>query len=189
MGRVAAYSGPTRKGQPYRCLGVLGCCLSLTALGALAPWAAWGSPLPKSSPLYSPGPSIVDENPDVRAEYKGTITTMLNAPPVPESVEQHTRTATMNWAESVSGPVDEIEYTGVYGNRSIHWKLEKLAGQVVKREPGRAGKPSGARGPSPPFVPMSAKRASSFPDGPLAAAPPGASISYVLPGGCPRACC
>jgi hypothetical protein len=54
---------------------VLGCCLCLTALGALAPWAAWGSPLPKSSPLYGPGPSIVDGNPDVRAEYKGTITT------------------------------------------------------------------------------------------------------------------
>lgn len=70
---------------------MLGCCLSLTALGALAPWAAWGSPLPKSSPLYSPGPSIVDENPDVRAEYKGTITTTLNAPPVPESVEQHAK--------------------------------------------------------------------------------------------------
>jgi hypothetical protein len=118
---------------------VLGCCLSLTALGALAPGAAWGSPLPKSSPLYSPDASIVDENPDVRAEYKGTITTMLTAPPLSDSVAQATRTATMNWAESVSGPVDEIEYTGVYGSRSIHWKLEKLDGQVVETGTGSGG--------------------------------------------------
>ncbi|MHB8242543.1 MAG: hypothetical protein ACYDHN_11180 [Solirubrobacteraceae bacterium] len=114
---------------------LLGCCLSLSALASTASAA----PLSPSSPLYSSGASIVDENPFVRAEYKGTITTTLVAPPVPESVEQRTRTATMSWQESVAGPVDEIEYTGVYGSRSIHWKLEKLEGKVVDNGIGPSG--------------------------------------------------
>jgi hypothetical protein len=37
----------------------------------------------------------------------------------------------MSWQESVAGHVDEIEYTALYGSRSIHWKLEKLEGKVV----------------------------------------------------------
>ena len=38
----------------------------------------------------------------------------------------------------VSGPVDQIEYTGVYGPGSIHWKLGKLTGTVeeTNNEPG-----------------------------------------------------
>ncbi len=114
---------------------LLGCCLSLSALASTTAAA----PLSPSSPLYSSGASIVDENPYVRAEYKGTITTTLVAPPLPESVEQRTRTATMSWQESVAGPVDEIEYTGVYGSRSIHWRLEKLEGKVVDNGIGPSG--------------------------------------------------
>jgi hypothetical protein len=49
---------------------LLACCLSLSAFTT----PALSAPLSPSSPLYSSGASIVDENPDVRAEYKGTIT-------------------------------------------------------------------------------------------------------------------
>jgi hypothetical protein len=164
---------------------VLCCCLCLTALGALAPWAAWGSPLPKSSPLYGPGPSIVDENPDVRAEYKGTITTTLTAPPLPESVEQHTRTATMNWAESVSGPVDEIEYTGVYGSRAIHWKLERLDGKVNETGTGPNGEAIACTGIFSPVRTDVGEAGVFLPGQPAGGSPTSGEYLVRPPGGMP----
>jgi hypothetical protein len=43
----------------------------------------------------------------------------------------------------VSGPVDQIEYTGIYGAGSIHWKLGKLTGTVEEKDTDYDGKPYG----------------------------------------------
>ncbi len=92
---------------------------------------AGAAPLAHDSPLYNPGGSpIVNENPEVSAVYKGTITETAN-----RDGEAPYRTAHMEWEMGVSGPVDQIEYTGIYGPGSIHWKLSKLTGKVEENNP------------------------------------------------------
>ena len=93
--------------------------------------SAGAAPLPRTSPLYSAGGEpIVNENPDVSAVYKGTIVENFSLPAHGSFPEHITRKAQLEWEESVTGPVDEIEYTGIYGAKSIHWKLTKLTGEI-----------------------------------------------------------
>ncbi len=105
--------------------------LSTTGLASAAP-------LSKSSPLYNPGATIVDENPDVVADYKGTITEVYESPELPGTGQTGYRKATLEWDESIAGPVDQIEYTSFYGASSLHWHVNRLSGAVDDRrtEPG-----------------------------------------------------
>src|ERR1700730_6240825 len=91
------------------------------ALSSVAPAAA--APLSPSSPLYNPSAPRVIENPNVTADYKGKIVLLMEAPMLGPQGAEEKRLAELEWDESVSGPVDQIEYTGVYGPKSIHWHM------------------------------------------------------------------
>jgi hypothetical protein len=70
------------------------CCLSLSACAALYfSDTASAAPLSPSSPLYNPGAPIVDENPDVSAEYSGKMTELWEYPPTEHSPERIHRTS------------------------------------------------------------------------------------------------
>lgn len=129
-------------GRPRARTALAGCCLSLSACASVCfSDTAPAAPLSPSSPLYNPGAPIVDENPDVSAEYSGKMTELWEYPPTEHSPERIHRTATLEWAEGVSGPVDQIEYTGFYGAGSIHWHVSKLSGSVNEDSTGPGGEP------------------------------------------------
>jgi hypothetical protein len=119
------------------CLAAAGSCLALV-LASLA----GAAPLSPSSPLYNPGAPLLDENPEVTADYKGKIVELVEAPPLEAGGRSEKRKATLEWDESVSGPVDQIEYTGVYGANSIHWHLTTFTGEVEDEITEGASKPS-----------------------------------------------
>lgn len=122
-------------------------CLSLLVWGMLAAGSALAAPLSPSSPLYNPGGSpIVNGNPDVVAEYKGTIVENFENPPIQGSLASSYRKAELKWDETVAGPVDQIEYTGVYGKSAIHWHVNSLSGQVTQKGTEDDGKPFGCEG-------------------------------------------
>jgi hypothetical protein len=104
---------------------VAGGCLALV-LASLA----CAAPLSPSSPLYNPGAPLLDENPEVTADYKGKIIELVEMPPLEAGARSEKRKATLEWDNSVSGPVDQIEYTGVYGASSIHWHLTTFTGEA-----------------------------------------------------------
>jgi hypothetical protein len=92
--------------------------------------AAAAEPLAPTSPLYSPSAPLVDENPYVTAEYSGTLSQKLVVvSPLARSV-----TANLKWNTKVSGPVDQIEYTAIYGASAIHWQVSELSGTVAITE-------------------------------------------------------
>lgn len=129
--------------------GALALAAALLCTGACPALAA---PLPESSPLYSPSGGIVDENPDVSAEYAGKVTELWEYPAIEGGLEHVHRTATMEFSEGVSGPADQIEYTGIYGPESIHWKLASLSGSVEEDSTEAGGNPITCSGS---FQPMS----------------------------------
>lgn len=106
-----------------------------------------GAPLSPTSPLYSPGGSpIVNGNPDIVADYKGTIVENFENPPIQGSSASNYRKAELKWDETVAGPVDQIEYTGVYGKSAIHWHVNSLTGQVIQKGTEDDGKTFGCEG-------------------------------------------
>lgn len=114
------------KTLPSRVLATLAVGALVLALMLAA--AASAAPLSPSSPLYSPGGSpIVNENGEVTADYKGKLIENF------EGARSDVK-AELKWDESVSGPVDQIEYTAVYGARSIHWHINSLTGEVNSKE-------------------------------------------------------
>ncbi len=106
---------------------LIGCTMFAAALAALFGGSALAAPLPESSPLYSPSAPIVDENPEVSAEFKGTITQESTAT---DEADTEKTEAKVSWSASVRGPVDEIEYVAIY-NPSIHWHVNELSGTVT----------------------------------------------------------
>jgi hypothetical protein len=120
------------RSAPYvgRVANALACLAALSCLTLAVDWRADAAPLPKSSPLYNPGATRLDENPEVSADYKGTIEYLLEAPALEAGGRGEVRKAKLEWDESVTGPVDQIEYTGIYGSSSIHWHMNKFEGEV-----------------------------------------------------------
>jgi hypothetical protein len=126
-------------------LAALFCLAAFLFLAAAIP--ARGEPLSPSSPLYNPGGSpIVNANPDVVVDYSGTIIETVDAPPVAGAKDSHFINAKLEWDETVAGPVDQIEYTGVYGASSIHWHVNKLTGTVKDRRTDSAGNETSCEG-------------------------------------------
>jgi hypothetical protein len=108
----------------------LACVAGLSSLTLLIYSRADATPLPKSSPLYNPAAPLLDENPEITAQYKGTITYLVEAPALETGGRYEKRSALLSWDEHVSGPIDQIEYTGIYGAKSIHWQITELTGSV-----------------------------------------------------------
>jgi hypothetical protein len=104
----------------------------LSCAWLVAPAAAHAEPLSPESPLYNPSAPIVDENPNVSAEYSGTITQEYS---YSRGEETDKRKATLHWKTSVSGPVDQIEYTAIYNEHTtppaVRWSLDELSGEVT----------------------------------------------------------
>jgi hypothetical protein len=98
------------------------------AVALLTAASASAEPLSPTDPLYSPSAPLVDENPYVSAEYSGTLTQHSSLTSV---VEDRTVTAELSWNTKVSGPVDQIEYTAIYGASAIHWQASELTGYVT----------------------------------------------------------
>jgi hypothetical protein len=46
-------------------------------------------------------------------------------------LDHRTSHATLSWDESVTGPVDQIEYTAIYGASALHWHVNRLSGSVT----------------------------------------------------------
>jgi hypothetical protein len=109
---------------------LIACALAATALTLLSVAAAAAAPLPESSPLYSPSAPLVDENGEVSAEYSGTATELFEYPSIGGDPEHVHRMAKLEWTEGVTGPIDQIEYTAMYGAESIHWHVTQLSGEV-----------------------------------------------------------
>jgi hypothetical protein len=118
----------------------IACALAATALAALSVAVAAAAPLPESSPLYSPGAPLVDENGEVSAEYSGTATELFEYPSVGGDPEHVHRTAKLEWSEGITGPIDQIEYTAIYGAESIHWHVTQLSGEVKENSTDIGGK-------------------------------------------------
>lgn len=134
-------------GQAYVRILVLGCCLSLLLFAVLSLGTALAAPLSPSSPLYNPGGSpIVNENFDIVVEYQGSITETFETPPIQGSKSSDYLKAQLKWDETVAGPVDQIEYTGVYGASSIHWRVNSLTGEVKDKGTEEDGKAFGCEG-------------------------------------------
>lgn len=147
-GRVAQ---DVRRVSP-RCRLATGVFITLWALMLWGVPGALAEPLSPSSPLYSPSAPLLDENPDVTADYKGTITEIVEEPPLPGALAGRQTKATLEWDESVSGPVDQIEYTGIYGPSSIHWHVNTLTGSVEDHSTDSAGNASECKGAFSPTV-------------------------------------
>lgn len=168
--------------------------LALSAACCALAASAGSAPLSHDSPLYNAsGSPIVNENPDVSAVYKGTITETAILPPFGGSLNSSNRKAHLEWEMGVSGPVDQIEYTGIYGAESIHWKLGKLTGTVEEKDTDYDGKPYGCSGSFSPtssdvgtdgvFVPL------ETPGHPAGGGDPATNPDYSVrpPGGLPVA--
>ncbi len=124
--------------NPTRALLVAAALLATVTCGISAARAG-AAPLPTTSPLYNAAAPIVDENPEVSAEYSGSMTEVFEYPQIESHLDHVHRTATLEWAEGVSGPVDQIEYTGIYGSSAIHWHVSKLSGEVKEDSTGVGG--------------------------------------------------
>jgi hypothetical protein len=71
--------------------------------------------------------------PEVLVRYEGTLVEKVNSPAFAGSLASRELTAELKWIESVRGPIDQIEYTGIYGASSIHWHVDELSGKVTDR--------------------------------------------------------
>jgi hypothetical protein len=104
---------------------LLGSCLALAVASV-----ARAAPIPPGDPRYLPSAPLYDENPEVSAEYSGTITQELN---LASGGETDTRKATLSWKTKVSGPIDQIEYGAPEFSPTLRWKVEELSGDVTDK--------------------------------------------------------
>ncbi len=132
--RLARLPSHARTLPPLACL-CLASCLALAS-------QTWAAPIPPGDPRYLSAAPLYDENPEVSAEYSGTMTQEST---YKAGNESDALKAKLVWKTKVTGPVDQIEYSSGFEPR-IHWQLEQLSGEVTDKGVNISNNPFGCRG-------------------------------------------